>query len=202
MLGSFWDVVLTIAFAFTFVVCLGHLVQRRFASRATGAPLSDDELIDINHGLMSIAMIVMTWLTVLDIITYAQIALFVVLALSLVPVFGRAKAARRVDLVGHVLLDGAMIWMLAAMPLLMAGAINRGGDSVHAAHHGGGDILTATPIWADVVNVLAVAISAVAAVWWICRLVTERHHRLHTLCHIVMAAGMSGMLFLMNSSTP
>lgn len=200
MLGTPWDIVLTIAFAFTFIVCFGHLIRRRLENRATNAPLSDDELIDINHGLMSIAMIVMIWLTVIDIVTYAQIALFVVLALSLVPLIGRAKTAERVDLAGHVLLDVAMIWMLGAMPLLMAGAMDMGGDSAHAAHHGsGGDMLMATPLWADIVNVLFVVISAAAALWWIYRLVATPHHRLHTLCHVVMAAGMSGMLFLMNA---
>jgi hypothetical protein len=200
MLGSPWDIVLTIAFSFTALVCAGHLVKHRASSRASDGGLSDSGLIDVNHGLMSIAMIAMIWVSVIDVVTWAQMAVFAVLALSLLPVFGRARdTAVRIDLAGNVLLDAAMIWMLAAMPLLMAGAMDAGGGSAHAGHHAVGDeMLTATPVWADVVNVVFVVISAAAALWWVYRLVAAREHRLHTFCHVVMAAGMSGMLFLMN----
>jgi hypothetical protein len=201
MLGSPWDIVLTIAFSFTAVVCIGNLVSHRLRARSGPGGLSDEELIDINHGVMSIAMIVMLWVTVIDVITWAQMVLFAVLALSLIPLFPRASSSsRRLDLSGHVFLDGAMIWMLGAMPLLMAGAMDMGGGSAHAGHHGGGGMMMeATPVWADVVNVVFVVLSAALAIWWLFRLVTTRAHRLHTLCHAVMAAGMSGMLFLMNT---
>lgn len=201
MLGAPWDIILTIAFAFTAVVCVGDLALRRSRLRSDGDGLADNDLIDINHGVMSVAMIAMIWWFFPDVVTWAQMLLFAVLALSLVPLFARsASASRRLDLGGHIVLDGAMIWMLGAMPLLMAGSVSAGSGGAHA-HHGGDDavpMLQVTPIWADVVNLAFIAMSAALAIWWLLRLVTARGHRLHLLCHAVMAAGMAGMLVLMN----
>nr|WP_256415644.1 DUF5134 domain-containing protein [Frigoribacterium sp. CFBP 13712] len=166
------------------------------------AVITDGELVDVNHGVMSIAMIAMTWFFAMDVVTWAQVLLFAILGLSLVPPLLRASSRRaRTDLAGHIALDVAMIWMLAAMPLLMAGAMSPGGGSVHAEHAGadaGADMLTATPIWADVVNVLFVVVSVAAALWWLVQMFVSRGHRVHLLCHVVMAAGMAWMLVLMN----
>jgi hypothetical protein len=201
MIGSPWDTILTIAFSFTAIVCLRVLVQHRTGSRSRHEGLTDMGLIHLNHGLMSIAMIVMVWVYVIDAVTWAQVALFGVLALSLIPLFGRTKKlAGKVDLVGHIVMDVAMIWMLAAMPLLMAGVMGGESDSAHAGHHGGvtGEMISATPVWADLVNMMFIIASAAATLWWLWRFFAVRGHRLHSLCHTVMAAGMGLMLFLMN----
>ncbi|WP_046014476.1 DUF5134 domain-containing protein [Microbacterium sp. SA39] len=199
MIAAPWNIVLTLLFVATAAICLGDLVaRRRRVSDGTG--LTDADLIDLNHGVMSIAMIVMVWWSVWDAVTWAQVAIFAILALALIPSYRGAKAAKAVDLTGHIALDAAMIWMLAAMPLLMAGMDMAEGDGgAHAGHQGGGGMmLDATPAWADVTNVVFLGICAVAAVWWILRLFTARHHRIHTLCHVAMAAGMGWMLVLMN----
>ncbi|MBD8539225.1 MULTISPECIES: DUF5134 domain-containing protein [unclassified Frigoribacterium] len=197
-----WNIVLTIAFAFTFVVCVGDALVGRLRATDRRAAITDGELVDVNHGVMSIAMIAMTWFFAMDVVTWAQVLLFVILGLSLVPPLLRASSRRgRTELVGHIALDAAMIWMLAAMPLLMAGAMSAAGGSIHAEHAGadaGADMLMATPIWADVVNVLFVVVSAVAALWWLVQMFISRGHRVHLLCHVVMAAGMAWMLVLMN----
>ena len=201
MIGSPWDIILTIAFSFTAIVCLRVLVQHRIASRSRYEGLTDMGLIHLNHGLMSIAMIVMVWVYVIDAVTWAQVALFGIFALSLFPLFGRTKKlAGKVDLVSHIAMDAAMIWMLAAMTLLMAGDMGDESSSAHASHHGGGagEMISATPVWADVVNVVFIVASAAATLWWLCRFLGVRGHRLHSLCHTVMAAGMGVMLFLMN----
>lgn len=200
MLGSPWDLVLTIAFSFTALVCGVHFLRHRVAGTSDGGELSDSAVIDANHGLMSIAMIAMIWLPMIEIVTWAQVALFAVLALSVLPLFGRATdGADRLDLVGHITLDIAMMWMLAAMPLLMAGVMDASAGSAHAAHHmTAGEAIMETPFWADVVNVIFIVVSAAAAVWWLFRLIVVKAHRLHLACHAVMAVGMSGMLFLMN----
>lgn len=197
-----WNIVLTIAFAFTFVICVGDALVGRLRAADRRAVITDGELVDVNHGVMSIAMIAMTWFFAMDVVTWAQVLLFVILGLSLVPPLLRASSRRgRTDLTGHIALDAAMIWMLAAMPLLMAGAMSAGGGSIHAEHAGadaGPDMLMATPIWADVVNVLFVVVSAAAALWWLVQMFVSRGHRVHLLCHVVMAAGMAWMLVLMN----
>lgn len=202
VIASPWDIILTVVFLATGVICLGDLVARR-ARRAPGVEgLADEELIDINHAVMSAAMILMVWVAVLDTVTWAQIALFAIFALALIPGFRRAHGLpHRVDLAGHIVLNVAMIWMLAAMPLLMAGMDMAGDEgSAHADHHGSGEEmgLMATPAWADVVNAAFVIVCIVGAVWWLYRAVVAKEHRLHALCHALMAAGMGAMLWLMN----
>ena len=201
MLTSPWNLLLTLTFSFTALVCVGALIMHRSRSRASGAGMSDGELIDVNHAVMSVAMIAMTWVSVIDVLTWAQVALFAILTLGFLPGFSRAGSrAARFDLGSHIALNVAMIWMLLAMPLLMAGIMDHSAGSAHAGHGAetGGDMLMATPAWADIVNALFIALSAAAAFWWLARLLTRPTHRLHTLCHTAMAAGMSGMLVLMN----
>lgn len=203
MLASPWDIVLTLAFTFTGLVCILDLVRRDLRTGTEAGTLSDTDVVDVTHAVMSGAMILMIWVTVWDAVTWAQMILFAIFALALLPTFGRTRGLPgRVDLVGHIGLDAAMIWMLAAMPLLMAGAGTAGSGSVagHEGHGGGttGPALAATPGWADVVNAGFVVLCAAALVWWLYRFVTVRAHRLHRFCHLVMAAGMGTMLLLMN----
>lgn len=202
VIASPWDIILTVVFLATGLICIGDLIARR-TRRAPGVEgLPDEELIDINHAVMSAAMILMTWVAVLDAVSWAQIALFAIFALALLPALTRAHGfPHRAELVGHIFLNAAMIWMLAAMPLLMAGMDMAGDEaSAHAGHHGGGEEmeLMATPAWADVVNAAFIIVCAVGAVWWLYRAVAAKGHRLHALCHALMAAGMGAMLWLMN----
>lgn len=202
MIATPWDLILTVVFVVTGVICLGDLIARRIGRTANGGRLEDEELIDINHVVMSAAMILMTWITVLDAVTWAQIALFAIFAFALLPALTRPDGfPRLVELVGHIMLNTAMIWMLAAMPLLMAGmGMGGDGESTDAGHHGGGDEmgLLATPVWADVVNVAFIIACAAGALWWLYRSALTRGHRTHALCHALMAAGMAAMLWLMN----
>jgi hypothetical protein len=74
------------------------------------------------------------------------------------------------------------------------------GDASGHDHGGGGAaMLTSTPLWADVVNVLFVGASAGAALWWVVALVRPRRRHLHDLCYAGMAAGMGLMLVVMNA---
>ncbi|MFY1692904.1 DUF5134 domain-containing protein [Plantactinospora sp. WMMB782] len=149
---------------------------------------------------MSVAMILMAWVMVEGVVAWAQVAIFAILALSLLPAFLRARGAvERVDLLGHAAMDVAMIWMLAAMPTLMSEMAIGGGGSGHS--HGGGDSAsapTATPMWADIVNVGFVVLAAGTALWWLYRAATAAGHRLHRASYATMAAGMGTMLLLMN----
>jgi hypothetical protein len=195
-----WVPVLTIVFLLTGLVCAGDLVIRRRGVPREQA-FSDAELIDINHCVMSAAMILMVWLMVDGVFAWAQVAIFGILAFALLPAYLRARgASERVDVLGHVSQNVAMIWMLAAMPILMS-EMGVGGGSGHS--HGvaaAGATPTPTPAWADVTNVVFVALSVTGALWWLYRAARPTSgHRLHQLTCAVMGAGMATMLLLMNT---
>lgn len=200
------NVGLTIAFSLTGLYCLVHLLFSRARKAATlPGPLTDEEVVDITHVIMSVAMIAMTWVMIGDVLLWAQVALFVMLSMSLIVRMARSSdSVARVDLSGHVLLNVAMIWMLAAMPLLMAGPGHDVG-SRGSAHGGLGAEgmeapLAATPGWADVVNVGFVVASGVVAAWWLARVASKRsQHRWHQACHAVIAMAMAVMLVTMNA---
>lgn len=146
-------------------------------------------------------MILMVWVPVVDAVTWAQVAVFAIFSLALVPgILAPGSAGTRVSLIGHIALNAAMIWMLLAMPLLMAGMPQGEGES-SGHHHGGGSavMLTSTPVWVDVVNVFFVVVSAAAAIWWVVALLRQRDRHLHDICYAVMAAGMAIMLVVMNA---
>ena len=153
---------------------------------------------------MDAAMIWMAWSMESEFALWAQAGLFTVLTIALLPSIRRGEtAAQRVDLVGHVLLNAAMVWMLAAMPLLMAGmgmshAPEAGMTTGHETVADGGLTLMSTPAWADAINACFVVLSVAAFGWWAYRFIASRHHRLHVACHATMAAGMAAMLLLMN----
>ncbi|OAN40770.1 DUF5134 domain-containing protein [Microbacterium sp. H83] len=207
MIAAPWNLILTIAFVFTGLVCLIDLMPRLARARGRKGPFDGEILVDVNHILMSAAMIWMSWSMESELALWIQVAVFTALTLALLPLLGRTRnAPARIGLLGHLILNAAMIWMLAAMPLLMAG-MNMGHDMDSGMDMGGqmpmddttvGPMMMGTPMWADIVNVFFVALSAATMLWWLYRLACSRHHRLHATCHIVMAAGMGVMLILMN----
>ncbi|WBB53670.1 DUF5134 domain-containing protein [Verrucosispora sp. WMMD573] len=190
---------MTIVFLLTGIVCVADLVIRRRAV-SRDQPFSDAELIDINHTVMSAAMILMVWVMVEGAVAWAQIAVFAILALALLPAYRRTRhTSDRADLLSHAAMDAAMIWMLAAMPTLMS-ELGTGGAGAGHSHGGGasGGVPVPTPAWADTVNIAFVALAAATALWWLYRTTTTSHHRLHSLSYSAMAAGMGTMLLLMN----
>ncbi|MGJ3509183.1 DUF5134 domain-containing protein [Enemella sp. A6] len=206
------NVALTAIFVFTGLYCLYHFIAAQRSKSAGSPALTDGQVVDINHLIMSAAMIFMTWVMFGDVLLWGQVALFAVLLLSLIPNWLRARGlTERLDVAGHMLLDLAMIWMLAAMPLLMAGMDHgaHGDHGDHADHsdhsdhggHGGHemDMAADTPAWADAVNVGFVAICGLVAAWWLLRAVREPRHRLHSVCHLLMSVGMGVMLVAMNA---
>ncbi|WP_256092264.1 DUF5134 domain-containing protein [Micromonospora haikouensis] len=186
-------------FLATGLVCAGGLLIRRRGT-VGHQKVSDTDLVDISHGVMSAAMILMLWVMVEDVVAWAQVAIFAILALSLLPAYRQARATSgRVDVLGHMAMAVSMMWMLAAMPTLMSEMAASGAGSGHS--HGGGNAaaaLTATPMWANMVNVTFVVLAAGAALWWLYRAATVAGHRLHLASYAVMAGGMATMLVLMN----
>lgn len=199
MITTPWNAILTAVFVITGLVCLSALVRPSRMRRARAEQLTDEDVIDIGHCGMSASMILMTWFSQFDAVIWAQAVLFTIISLALVlGLRGAPDAAHRVDIGVHIILHSAMVWMLAAMPLLMTGADMSGGAG--GDHHGGGAMgaPSVTPVWADGVNTLFIAMCAAGTFWWLLRLATAHVHRLHTLCHVLMAAGMGTMLWVMN----
>jgi hypothetical protein len=186
-----WDLLLTVAFLLTGTAGIWILV--------VCPPSGGETVLHLNHAAMSAAMILMIWVIVSDVAVWAQVALFAVLTLALLPaLLGASDRARRADVVGHLALNAAMIWMLAAMPLLMADA-HASGARGHAGHAGAVTIAPAghPPAWAIAVNSLFVAVCAAGVLWWLVRATAVRTHRLPAIGHGLMAAGMGTMLVLL-----
>lgn len=224
MISFPWSLILTAAFAFTGLVCLVHVLRHWNEPRRPTCPdvgaARMDLVVHSNHLVMSIGMIAMVWVSTGTIATWGQVAFFaalaVVMAIGAIRIEGRTP---KVSLASHIVLNASMVWMLLAMPLLMAHSMDEGahdhGSSEghgsgegHADHHagnghahsGGSDMAQAmpqTPDWATAVNWVAIALSGLAAVWWLVLLVRSRRIGIHTLCHAVMGLGMAGMLALM-----
>nr|WP_244630824.1 MULTISPECIES: DUF5134 domain-containing protein [unclassified Microbacterium] len=194
-----WDLILTALFAATGLWCAIDLAAHRGQARRADGSLTEHTVIHVNHLVMSIAMILMVWVPMIDAANWAQVAIFAIFAAALTPALATGGVANRVSALGHITMNAAMIWMVLAMPLLMAGMIV-GGDESSAHHHHGGDdsgLPTSTPVWADVVNGIFVIVSALAALWWILALLRRNRHW-HDLCYAAMSAGMGIMLVLMN----
>lgn len=176
-----WNLILTLMFVFSGVVCGGYLIVDRLPNRHGHNDVVTDTVVNANHLLMSIGMILMTWIPV-TVLPELQIVLFSAFGLAFLGLLWRVRhTVGRVDLVGHVVLNAAMVWMVAAMGLLMAEMMGM-----------------TTPGWVDAVNLVFVIASAAVGVWQLTRLVGSKHHRIHAACHTVMSAGMALMLWLMN----
>lgn len=201
MLSAPWNLILTVVFAFTGVYCLLRLIAHWPPPGAPRGPVLESTAIHLMHLVMSAGMIAMCWFMMIPAaLNWAQIVVFTVLALALMPGLWKAPLlSRRVDLAGHIWLAAAMVWMIAAMPLLMAGM---GGDEASSGHGAGSgeamEMMMTTPLWVDIVNGVFVVGSAAIAMWWAYRSAAIRGERLHALCHCLMAAGMAAMLLLMN----
>ncbi|MEU6137562.1 DUF5134 domain-containing protein [Nocardioides sp. NPDC047086] len=165
-------------------------------------PSGTQTVLHLNHAVMSGAMILMIWVIVSAVAVWAQVALFAALSLALLPGLRRAGGrAHRADLAGHLALNAAMIWMLAAMPLLMTGMTTPSGHGHaghgHAGHGGAAAVAGHTPGWAIAVNSLFVVVCVAGVLWWLLRATAVREHRLPALGHGLMAAGMGTMLALL-----
>lgn len=194
-----WDLLLTGAFVITGTLGVWTLVV---GPERTGPPrrprLDAYAVLHVNHAAMSAAMIAMIWVIAWGVAVWAQVALFALLTVALLPALRSASdRARRADLVGHLALNASMIWMLAAMPLLMAGTHATSTDG-HAGHGGVAAASPAghTPGWVVVVNSIFIAVCLVGLLWWLLRAAAVRRHRLPAAAHGLMAAGMGTMLFL------
>lgn len=200
MFASPWDWILTVLFAATGIYCIWHLSSSW--DRTANRP---DQAVDVLHAVMSVSMIVMIWFPTGSIGSWVQIVTFGILGIVIAG-FTSAKALPsgvRVDLVIHAVLAGAMVWMLAAMPLMMSGVplsgAAGGGHDGHGVPTSAGAIAVSveTPAWVSLSTWAMVMLCVIATGWWGYRFSRDRKHRSHVSCHIGMALGMGVMLALM-----
>jgi Domain of unknown function (DUF5134) len=190
-------VVFTIVFAAT-----GLYSLVRFATLAAGTAGDGDRVAELLHLLMSIAMIAMTWACtggpdtasgLLQIVVFGLIGVWFLLHIA----EPGSRHGRRV--IGyHIVMAAAMVWMVAAMPVLMGGSgasmTMSAGGGTHGDHssmagmdgmdgmagmsgaHGPGATagtggMTGPPVWALVVTVAFVALLVGAMALWSSRLI-------------------------------
>ena len=177
---------LSLLFSVVFVVTGGYSLVRLAELVATG-DTGGGRVAESSHLLMSIAMIVMIWVPgggpssaggVVMIIVFG--AFMVVFGARLfAPAAGPSRAAPG----HHVIMNAAMVWMVAAMPWIMGtdGAAT-GADSDGHDHStmsampgmggaGHGSLVAGTPGWVTAVSGVFVVVLAAAAVMWAVRVV-------------------------------
>jgi hypothetical protein len=189
-------VVFTIVFAVT-----GLYSLVRFAALVSGASADGDRVAELAHLLMSIAMIAMTWAYsggpdtasgVVQIVVFGLIGVWFLIRFAR-PGRCRGYGHGRRESAYHLVMAGAMVWMVAAMPVLMSGvgmASMSAGGGAHGDHgsmagmegmagmsgaNGPGGLaaggpMSGTPAWAVVVTLALIVLLVGAMALWSSRL--------------------------------
>jgi len=201
----------------------------RLSALASGAATEGDRVAELSHLLMSIAMLGMTWgwtggpLTPSGVV---QLVLFGLLSVwFLVPVL-RPGGHHWMGRIYHLVVQVAMVWMVAAMPALMGMGGAATAASGHEGHGATADVGEMTgmvmsgppPWWVHLVTVAFVMLLCVAALAWAIAAVrparvpvpaataaapsepgpaAPRGIRLDAGCHLLMSLGMAGMFLAM-----
>ncbi len=166
----FSSISLVLAFTVVFTIT-GAYALVRLALVVSGGGSHADRTAELCHLLMSLAMIAMAWGAgtgglggPLQIVVFGAFAVwFLVRAASDYAGHGRLAES------AHALTAGAMVWMVAAMPLIMGMSMTSTSGGGHADHHGTPaapstgmpDVAVDTPAWVVVVTVaLSVLLTA------------------------------------------
>lgn len=188
MLPAGPSVALTVVFAVSGLYCLWRV--------ASGRGRGIETVVDVNHVLMSPAMLLMLWLPSTPVITWLQIALFSGLALVF---FRHLSTSDGVTARTGALLHGGMnlgmVWMLAVGLIGMAGMSGMSGMSgmEHMAGMGHGGAQT----WTGLLSWSVAGLLLLSAAWWFGRALRAAGHRVLCCCHGLTTGGMAAMLALM-----
>lgn len=172
---------LPLAIALSAVYILtGAYALVRWSATVTGPLPAARRTAELAHLLMCVAMLVMTWSWAGTTGVLAQIVLFSVFTGYFLFQVVRGYRTGVHGCVGgsaHALMSAAMVWMLAAMPLIMpmpAVSSSSGGHAGHAGHGGGGATMdmgsSAGPAgWAVVVTIVLCAALLGGSAFWVVR---------------------------------
>lgn len=193
--------------AIALTVVLGALAVTAWwlFSRRTAASPGEPRWAELDHLVMSIAMIVMVWWPTGLLGTVIQAVVFAIFALAWIRRILRSTTlGGRLGAGAHLIMDLAMVWMLLIMVLPGGHTATGSGGEGHAGHdhHGGGEMSMAaagdpSPAIGMITDV-SVVVLAVAVVWWVVAAARRHDHRLEAVCHALMAGAMAAMLTLMH----
>jgi hypothetical protein len=188
MIPFVWSVALTAAFAVSGLYCLWRL--------ASGRGRGMDVVVDVNHVLMSPAMLLMVWWPSATGPTWVQIVAFSALALVF---FRELSRAREVSARTAALLHGGMnlgmVWMLAVGTSSMSGMPDMPGMAEMPEMHG--MVHTGAQAWGALLSWPVAGLLALSAGWWFVRVARVPGHRVLCCCHGLASGGMAAMLALM-----
>jgi hypothetical protein len=160
----------------------------------------------IAHLAMSAAMIAMVWPWGMNIPVGPQVAVFVLAALWFLPLaWSREGAAIRVLHLHHVVIMGAMAWMVGSMPTVMSGSGSDMPQAMDMSHGmsmpGMGGNSSAVPGYLTVVSIVLACYFAAYTFWLISHAVgplkaghTEAAQAKERSCQGIMSVGMAVML--------
>ena len=162
-------------------------------------------MADLNHGIMSLAMIGMAWWPVSAASRWVQTAVFAVFGLAFLAQTVRAGSLTdRGGALAHAAMAGAMTWMVAAMPVLMppttpSGGMDMPGMRMAAVTGPASSSVVDPPAWATTLHWMIIGVLVVVTGWWLFRATrSPREQRLHRSCQSLMGAGMGLMLLAMH----
>lgn len=182
------SVPLSALFTAVFTATGGLALLRWAALRAGLAPHGGDQVAELSHLLMSLAMVAMVWAyggragAVVQIVAFTGFAAYFLDRLVRRRTGGSAgHSCPAVEY--HLMMSMTMIWMVAGMPVLMGGMAGMGmpgmggsggahaGHAGHSGHAGHAAIATggppaAVPGWAMALTVASIGALLVAAVFW------------------------------------
>ncbi|MDT7610556.1 MAG: hypothetical protein QOG96_5059 [Pseudonocardiales bacterium] len=174
------SVPLSVALTVLFALSGGYSLLRWASLRAGVAGHHGDQVAELSHVLMSLGMIAMVWAygggtgDAVQLIAYLALSGYFLTRL----LRGRATGHPGCPAPGfHLLMSGSMVWMVAAMPLLMAGSVAgpSGGMQMDGMTMGGADTgldarpVTATPGWAIALTWVFIAGLVLGAGFWLRR---------------------------------
>ena len=174
------SVPLSVALTVLFALSGGYSLLRWASLRAGVAGHHGDQVAELSHVLMSLGMIAMVWAygggtgDAVQLIAYLALSGYFLTRL----LRGRATGDSGCPAPGfHLLMSGSMVWMVAAMPLLMAGSVAgpSGGMQMDGMTMGGADTgldarpVTATPGWAIALTWIFIAGLVLGAGFWLRR---------------------------------
>ncbi|MDT7677242.1 MAG: hypothetical protein QOD82_5144 [Pseudonocardiales bacterium] len=174
------SVPLSVALTVLFALSGGYSLLRWASLRAGVAGHHGDQVAELSHVLMSLGMIAMVWAygggtgDAVQLIAYLALSGYFLTRL----LRGRATEHPGCPAPGfHLLMSGSMVWMVAAMPLLMAGLVAgpSGGMQMDGMTMGGADTgldarpVTATPGWAIALTWVFIAGLVLGAGFWLRR---------------------------------
>ncbi|MGZ0145953.1 DUF5134 domain-containing protein [Kribbella sp. WER1] len=173
-------VALTVVFAASGLYCLWRV--------ASGRGRGIETVVDVNHILMSPAMLLMLWLPSTTAVVWVQIALFAGLAV----VFFRHLSisdgvVARTGALLHGGMNLGMVWMLAVGLVGVSGMAGMAGMSGMSHGH----------TWTGLLSWSVVGLLTLSAAWWFGRMVQTVGHRVLCCCHGLTTGGMAAMLALM-----